>query len=116
MQAVERVNPLSASNTAWQGGDPSPATDGRPWISLPRSLRTHAHTAHWAHEASTRVEVSAAGSEHPSHRLMVPETGKAKQLPRDTGHGRMLYITHSHRENQNSCLPAAQLVSAIKHG
>lgn len=43
-------------------------------------------------------------------------TGRAKRLPSNAGHGRMLYITQSHGEHQNSCLPAAQLVSSIKRG
>lgn len=118
-RVLERVKPLSTCHTARQGGDPvSPYR----WMPLNLadtfSLRTHAHThartAHLAHAAAARVEVSAAGSEHPSHRFVAAEAGKAKQLPSDAGHGRMLYITHSHRENQNSCLPAAQFVSSIK--
>lgn len=63
--------------------------------------------------AATRV--GAAGASHPSRRwAAVP--GRAKRLPSNAGHGRMLYITQSHGEHQNSCLPAAQLVSSIKRG
>lgn len=115
-RALEWVKPLRTCHTARQGGElvfpyrwsPLNLVDALP-------LRTHARTAHLAHAAAVRVEVSATGSEHPSHRFAAAEMGKAKRLPSDAGHGRMLYITYSHRENQNSCLPAAQFVSSIKH-
>ena len=99
----------------------SPAVDGRPRILLTGSLsvarspyaRTYGTPGP---RSAARTEVSAAGSEHPSPGFVAAEAGKEKQLQSDAGHGRMLYITHSHRENQNSCLPAAQFVSSIKHG
>ena len=117
MQALERVKPLSACHTAQQGGDPVSPYRWSPLNLVDTlSLRTRARTAYLAHAAATRVEVSAARSEHLSHQFVAAERGKAKQLLSDAGHGRMLYITHSHRENQNSCLPAAQFVSSIKRG